>query len=503
MSCNPYTYAPRGRRGIGINQPQSGLNYPLVAPSADIQYLIADFYLAYDDLTQTRQHPLRIKWLYGIGCDDSAAPPWAPTPTHAADILITDAQDNAVFDTASLAGAVTFSTWCWGRRKNDAGCDDSYDYRVYEWLGAKAVCRLVVYQTWPPSAADIDADAVRNYAQHLAPENAVIDERAIYRTPKRVTSFILPALNNVKLTKTAVDFAAGYNIELLAGDTATSNLRNTQPVTINATPGAGLGKYTDCENPDIPIYRINGLTGPDILITAEKCLWLRTPTVVDNSGLSLTPVKINNHATQVIGSNCPACCTCDDYVELANYMNNTRDRYKTIGNAAKNVLLAHSDNITRWVDQRNCRLRTPIKVCMTPQLCPYIDVVAQYCNLCENCAEDVIIQMNFVAAGNSATIACGHTSVTTKTVKGGLYQLGGDWPTYTANLGKVDAGNSASVAFRLQFTNAVPTTVRLTATATTKNGDVLAGCSPGLDPASATVTKALYCTSDGKTVSVC
>lgn len=119
MSCDPI-YTPDGRRGIGVNQPQSGLDYPLIAPSADIQYLLADFYLAYEDTAQEFVHPLRVKWLYGVGCAPNTAPSWAPTPTHAADILIVDATNRTVFNSTTLGpdtGIARFASWCWGLKK--------------------------------------------------------------------------------------------------------------------------------------------------------------------------------------------------------------------------------------------------------------------------------------------------------------------------------------------------------------------------------------------------
>jgi hypothetical protein len=505
MSCD-LIYTPDGRRGIGVNQPQSGLDYPLIAPSTDIQYLLADFYLSYEDTAQEFTHPLRIKWLYGVGCIDNRPPPDTPTPTHAADILIVDANERTVFDSTVLGSDTSiarFASWCWGLKKGSAACLNNYAYRAYEWISNKAVCRLVVFQTWPPSAADTDSDSVREYPINLVPVNATLDERTVYRVPKRVTSFILPDHSNIKFTRTSADFLAGFNTQLTAGEEEERNLRKTRQITFNVEPGAGLGKYTDCADPDPPIYSINGLTGPDILITAEKCLWIRIPTAFNSPSTALIPERPNGKAKLIVGSNCPACCTCDDYVGLANYMNSTRDRYKKIGGDVTNVLLAHSDNIERWRDQRDCRIRTPIKACMTAQRCPFMDVIVQYCNLCEKCVEDVTLNLAFTAPGNSATIACGYTTVTNKDVKGGLYQLGGGWPNYTAKLGKVDAGNSASVTFRLEFENTAPTVVGLTATGATKTGPVLAGCAAGLDPASANVTKSLYCDSDGNTITVC
>jgi hypothetical protein len=509
MSCSPITYTPDGRHGIGVNQPQSGLDYPLVAPSADIRLLVADFHLAYEDLGSNFVHPLRIKWLYGVGCEASTKPSWAPSPAHAADIFIVDANDRVVFNSTDLTTRVTniinsvgpasvgFATWCWGKSKS-ATCDDSYAYRIYEWVRNDAVCRLVVYKTWSPASADADEDASRNYPTHLEPESAVIDERAVYKLPKRVTSFILPNLST-KIARTNVDFAAGLNTVITANAEVTRGFRKTTPVTFNAIPGAGLGKYVDCATDEPSITSLNGLGGPYILITGEQCLWLRTPTVFNSARASLIPAE----NAQVIGSDCPACCTCNDYVDLANYMNNTRDRYKDIGGDVSSTLQLHVDNISRWDAQRACRTATPIKACMTPQRCPIMDVVVQYCNMCTQCANDVVLEINFAdTATNIADPLCGYTTVTTANIKSGLFQLDGQWPMFTANLGNVDAGNSASVAFRLQFVTPTPTVVRLSATAVTAAGPVTTSCG-GVTPAVTNVNKSLYCDSSGNTTTLC
>jgi hypothetical protein len=508
MVCGSYEYTPNGRRGIGLNQPQSGLDYPLIAPSADIRYLIADFYLAYEDLAQQFVGPLRIKWLYGVGCETSTPPGWAPTPTHAADILIVDANNAVVFNSTALGSDPTyrqFSTWCWGLRKNSAACNAAYDYKIYEWVGNTHVCRIVVYQTWPETADDNDEDAKRNYATHIAPTSAVIDERAVYKMPKRVNSLILPnvGVGGVTITRDSADLVAGLNTDMLTSDQLTRGSRLTRQITLAAIPGAGAGKYIDCQESNPPIRSINGLTGPKILLGAKDCLWLRTPTSLTPSD-TLTPQKPGGVSTLQIGSNCPACCTCNDYVDLATYMNNTRDRYKLVGNDTNNVLLLHSDNIARWTDQRQCRLQEPIKVCMTAQRCPYLDVVAQYCNNCDTCAEDVVLKMDFTSTGGgTAEPVCGYTSVTAGQGTANLFQIGGTWPSMSASLGNVDAGNSVSVRFRLKFAQALPASVSIDVTGTTQDTPILAGCSGSAPVAVATTSRSLLCDELGSTANLC
>lgn len=504
MTCESYQYSPRGRQGIGVIQPQSGLDYPLINPSPDIEYLLADLYLAYDREHDAVRHPLHIKWLYGVGCATVPAPEDTPTPTHAADVLIVDAQNVVVFD--STTAGVAFTSWCWGLKKTEA-CPGTHDYKIYEWTTSTVVCRIVVYQTWPPSSAGDDETTTRQFATHITPESAVIDERAVYRVPRRLRSLVLPSYANnldVKLTNTAVDIGAGLNNTLVVSDPQLRGLRSTRQVTISAIPGEGLGKYVDCAETQPVIRNLNGLSGPSVLITAKDCLWAYLPTAYNPANNKLIPQWANNTATQQIGSNCPACCTCDDYVDIATYMNGTRDRYKTIGVDANNVLLMHSDNIARWENQRLCRLRKPLKTCLSAQRCPYLDIVAQYCNNCADCADNAVMRIEFATyPNNSAELVCGYTKITTARSTQDLYELDGSWPVFTADLGSVDVGNSATVSFRLVFANAKPTIVSATITATTDAGPVRLGCDNTSATASVTEAKALYCDDSGQTIALC
>lgn len=515
MACGEFAYTSNGRKGIGLNQPQSGLDYPLIAPSDDIRYLLADFYLAYEDLAQKFVSPLRIRWLYGVGCVPSSLPAGAPTPTHAADIVVVDAKNAVVFDSTAMGPDDThsrFSTWCWGLRKNSPNCGDTYDYKIYEWIGNYAVCRIVVYQTWPDSSNDSDADANRQYATHIAPSSAVIDERAVYKMPKRVNSFILPNVgqSGVAIRRAGVDFVAGLNTELVTADQTVRGNRISRQITLSAEPGSGTGKYIDCAEDEPPVRSVNGLTGAKILITAKDCLWLRTPTQ-HTTGNVLVPQKIAGASTLQLGSNCSACCTCNDYVDLALYMNGERDRYKAIGRKTHEVLLMHSDNIARWTDQRQCRLQEPIKVCMTAQRCPFIDVVAQYCNNCDVCADDVVLKMAFSASGTlagassgaSARPVCGYTSITAGQQTANLFQLGGGWPNFTADLGNVDAGNSVAVRFRLEFSPALPAAITAKITGTQQSKPILAGCSESAPVAEAQASRSLLCDDLGYTIALC
>lgn len=503
MTCPSFQLSGTGRRGIGVNQPQSGLDYPLVNPSEDARYLLADVYLAYDDpgtynaTITTSQHPLRIKWLYGVGCSASSAPAWAPAPTHAADIVIVDAQDNVVFDSTKLvpvngdSSYQAFSTRAWGA-----------DYTIYEWLGNNAVCRIVVYTTWP---AEFQISP-KNWPTHFVPTRATLDERTVVRMPKRLRTlkFVNHGVTLGTARRNNVVFAGGNNVTLSAAAGEDAGSRNITAVTFDTIPGSGTGRYNNCtELPSTSVYRINGVIPNkygDFLVSASDCLWIRQDTTISNGRATPVPNAL------AIGSNCPPCCDCADYVAAAKYMNTVQALYAGIGDRTHAVKLLHEGNISRWTEQRDCRLQKPLHVVLTPQYCPVMDVVLMYCNQCVPCAKQPAVSVTFSTfpAGATAEVMCGFTTLYAPGVPGREFSVGGEWPTFTAQFPPINLGNSAYVKFRLKFSpNTTAYAVTGTITGTIDGEPIRPACETTGPAASATDTQTLNCASDGSTTTNC
>lgn len=514
MSCEEPVITPGGRRGLGVSQPQSGLDFPLVNPSDDVRYLVADFYLAYDDpgfysSSALRQHPLRIKWLYGVGCEPSVKPVWAPAPVHEADILVVDANGATVFDSTQLAPGEgeeaefrRFLKRSWGD-----------DYDIYEWIGNRGVCRLVAYKTWPGDAdATFDIEP-KNWPTHLAPTRAVLDERAVYRMPKRLRSLkaeVAGVQLGATIRRRGAVLVADHNMEIAVGGTSGAPRQNTD-IVFSAEPGSGTGKYNNCpdlEDTTRPIYRINGASANqhgDFILTAEDCLFVRQGTNLNENG-TVSPVRSGGHATLTLGSDCGPCCDCPDYAFTATYMNNVALRYKEIGRRTHDIKLLHEQNIDRWVEQRECRLQRPLRVQMTAQNCPNIDVVAMYCNQCQQCAENVVLTVTFSTFPALATgsIVCGYTTLHAPGYPGVEYKMLGTWPVFTVALPPIDVGNSAYVKFRLRISpRTYPYAVTATITGVKNNEAIRVGCDNDGAAASATSTAALNCDASGGTLSKC
>jgi hypothetical protein len=398
MSCPEHLISQLGRQGVGVIQPQSGLDYPLVAPSEDIRYLIADFHLSLEN-DVSGLAPFYISNLYGVGCVENAPAEGFITPVHAADILVRGTGDEIVFD--SSAADTEFEPKDWGN-----------NYRLYNWKNEKGVCNLLVYTSW----ADTDGSQ-RFYDKYLTPQNGRLDARAVYVTPRRLLSIRVGTEENAERMAGKITFVNGYNTELTAADQTIENFLVNTNITVAAAAGSGKGKYSTCGDNTapitVPIKKINGVsaTAGDFLISATDCLYVRVPTSQTEND-----VEPNAHLLE-IGAVCAACCQCDDYVELARNVNQYRNQYAYIGARVTEVKNIHEQNIDKWVAKQECAHQNPLRVSMVAQKCPFVDVAIEVCNSCGDCLPIKEIEL-IIKQTNPRPLAV-NDAITLSVVEGG------------------------------------------------------------------------------------
>jgi hypothetical protein len=492
MSCPEHLISQLGRQGVGIIQPQSGLDYPLVAPSEDIRYLIADFHLSLEN-DVSGLAPFYISNLYGVGCVENEPAEGFITPVHAADILVRGTGDEIVFDSSDAD--TEFETKDW-----------SDNYRLYNWKNEKGVCNLLVYTSW----ADTDSSQ-RFYDKYLTPQNGTLDARAVYVLPLRLLSISVgTAAASSKMTG-KINFVNGYNTTITTAAPTIADFIVNTAVTIGAAAGSGKGKYSTCGDdpaPTIfPIKKINGIPAPtgDFLLAAADCLYARRPT--SKVGDDIVP---DNYLE--IGAVCDACCKCDDYVELAQQVNQYRNQYAYIGARVNEVKNIHEQNIQKWIDERACGLDNPLRVLLVAQRCPYMDVVLLVCNPCSDClyAKELKIELEPAEGVTShAEVVRGYTALFSATSNGRpvviTREILGRKTILTVPFATVKNGDAAYVRFRVKFSAKSEYAVTGTLSGTLiDNTPILTGCiTPDNQTerlaAQATATQALYCDNNGET----
>lgn len=528
--ANQTTDAAVAGFGIGVVQPQSGLDYPFVAPGvgayptaiADVENLFADFYLSYDDpgyyAGQAITNPLRIHWLYGFGADSAwskgAAPTPAvqiPPPTHAADLLVVDANDVVLFDSTT---ADYFDSRPWGEY-----------YTIYEWRKTtrpnEIVCRAVKYEKVH------DTIAIPGRPVEYCPRNAILDERTIEKIPKRVRAMRVQMGDCVTpWFKEKVSFVNGYNTTWETDGTQIgADLRRTTALTFAAQAGSGKGQYGLCaaevcpednptnvcppnQDPVIAICSpadgqeiksINGVT-PDasgnISLSANDCMWVRKPAAYTND----TPHDyvniggVQKRSVLAVGADCAPCCACDDYLEAAKYMVRLGDYYKMIGTRVGEIKAIHEENVNRWNQQRECRYKKPLELLLVAQPCPCIDVALIYCNHCDTCAEDVVLTVQFSVTPDSGSGVI-DTKYTRMVSDGRSNEItiSGGWPIFSVNFPTVNAGSSVYAQFRLCFCPKYPYALRGKLTGVKRDGPILAGCDASASVAETEATQIIDC----------
>lgn len=461
----PFVLTTRGREGIGVDQPQSSTDYPFVQPSEDIRYLLADAYLAYESpddynaAVSAYAVPFYIAWLYGLGEDASSPPGWAPTPVHDVDLVVKDADGVTVFDSTL---AESFTTTVWTERLT-----------IYEWITSNAVCRIVVHTAWPTYGAP----EPRSYAEHIVPDNAVLDPRVLYRMPKRVRSLAAVLDSMAGDIELIADYNMRFQVEPITGNRIGSRVR------VSAPAGAGTGIFPGCTEPDPLLRTINNVqpsSAGDFLIKATDCYYLRQPvTVTSTDPREVRPtVDLDPTAAHLeLGIACKACCDCSDYVDVAKYMNRWRDRYVDLGAVLSGVRDLHHLNIERWDDYRTCRLNQPLQLVMRAQACPFVDVAVQFVNQTATCLKNITLIIRFrtdpeiapssectetsctgtipaLPAGNdSVEVVPAYTTIsdTINPYKMERYTLAGGWSEYRAYWDAINPYQRALLRFRLKL----------------------------------------------------
>ena len=530
--------------GIGVVQPQSGLDYPFVSPGLnanptyllDVRELFADFYLSYDDpgyywAENRAVNPLRIYWLYGFGNGSAFSlgqNPLANVPipanVHAKDLIVIDSQNKVIFDSTQ---ADYYDEFVWGEH-----------YKIIEWRRnekpdatgkqQRSVCRAVQFLHLHTNTE------IPERPVSFCPRNALLDERTIEKIPKRVLSMRVQTGNCVSpWFHEKVTFVNGHNTELTIGEAAallpgiptSPTLRKSTNVGLRVVAGAGRGQFGLCatgvcedDTPtgvcapgeDIEIKICSEVEGEKIVtlngvapnkqgnvnLSATDCLFVRKPaTYVNNTPRNTYTVNGEEiRPVMHIGGDCGPCCACEDYVETAKYLTTVSERYQEVGDRAAGVQDLHKQNIQRWNDQRDCRLSRPLRLILVPQPCPCMDVVAMYCNQCDDCASNVRLTVSFTSSpgGASGTIDPKYTQIV-----GADYSVpgtvNGGWPVFSADFPTVKAGASVYVKFRLCFCPAYPYAIQGSLTGIKNGGPILAGCDSTKPAAVATASQLIDC----------
>lgn len=407
-----------------VNQaPGGGTDYPFypaAAPPA-LGGVVLDAYVAYAD------RGLRLPFSLVVS---GAGPDY--------DVTVLDAGGDAVV-AGNTAAAVTSA---WG------------DRAVHQWVVNGVVLRVVV-------AA-------------LAAGSGVLDPRTCDLLPLRVTSF---RVGDVALAGDLV-VAAGYNVTAAGGPPEagrTPGGRYASVVSLDAVPGAGLGRVAGCPD-EYPVLRRFNRVGPDcagnLTVDADDCFRVQVP--ADVTGPPDGPrTATATPATLRLTSDCDPCCACEDYVNTYKGLKRVWDEWAAAAAAAEAVRDTHGYNKARWVAAAECRAANPAALVATQGYACRSFFGGSYCNGTTCCVGPVELRFTFERFLHGAPVAWAGGSVVEATISGS--QTGGREEPYSpAVAGPVvrfffdyaDPGAACVAKFRFCATGCVEgETIRVTLTA--------------------------------------
>lgn len=396
------TANPRGRQPIGVEQPPgSGTNYPFVQPSSDIQYLLGDLFVSFDDLADEFEFPLKVVWMYGFGANAVAPPAGRPAPTHSQDIIVADVNDVVVFDSTT---AGTFTTDAWDSR-----------LLILEWTTNNKILRCVQHTAW--TQADIDAGLDKTYDDYIEPISGVLQADTWFKMPKRVTSLTV-GLSSVETTD-VVTFNEGYNIRLSSEVQEFTNLisnftnvkpltpgrRVSRPVLVSAEAGAGLGVFPGCGEQELEIKTVNRISGNtyrNFTYDSEGCIRSQRPVGLVSSdprefAYASTVLSPTQAAAAIETLNdCQNCCDCTYFAQTYQGIKRQWFLYKEVAGAAEETRDLFQLNIDRWEVQKAIRESDTVRVNMSMDGNCKVNWGLAHCNASRCCIYNVNATITFL-----------------------------------------------------------------------------------------------------------
>ena len=437
-----------GREQIAVDQPEGGINYPFLLPSDHLGELLGDLYLAFHD--QDFVPPFSLQRLKNF----------QPSAAQRYELRIVDAEGTLVFDTENSDPAL-FQQYVWTTGKKILEYGDS----------AGQILRVVVFTAWDSE------DTPLTWAATVTPTDGRLDSRALDPIPPQVLQLVVRQPNGDEVELPVgrnVIFQGGYNTELVAAErTNTDGGVYGYTLTLDATPGGGLGQYPGCsENlflqtinqvePDSQgnlriEYAGSQIANPD----NQSCYRIERPletVLTADTDTEFQQVTVEP-STLKIYNNCSPCCTCDDFVRVYEAIRRLYNRYKQLGIRAEAARDQYALNKDRWLANRTCREKTLLRASLLPLGRCRLGIAAGICNNQDTSILGTRLKLDFTASDVTGCVRCdtvfryGNTDpvLPIPSSRAQSYQLTGTWPIFYAEHDCISQGELGYIVGQLQF----------------------------------------------------
>lgn len=407
---------PRAGDPLGPDYDDRG--YPFVNPSADVRDLIVDVALTISATDYAP--PLRLGWVGGLDSrigwnsllpvkpppDPATEPPLASlaaipdfVATHAADVVVYDADDHIVFDSTT---AEDYSSGEYGPYLHS-----------HRWRTADGVMRLTQRVRFPTR------DAVFRVPSTIKPRNAILVERVSAIASRRLAGISIPS-GSVVGGSGLIETIGGWNVALSGAPAPAGPILPTATLTVSAEPGSGMGR-PPAETPAVQPIRdlAGGLAGGggDLRARGDGCVHVGPEVAIVDGEALLTPgvLRVEGH--------CKPCCRCEEFAAAALALVRLWNQLQSAAASSEASRDQLAAGIARW-----SQLLEPTQGMVVFESFDavlhsgrYLDVVVQACYSGSTCVNGFNIAFTAAVLGpppGAVVVAVDESSVTMTTVCG-------------------------------------------------------------------------------------
>lgn len=319
-------------------------DYPFVRPSPDVRGRFADLHLVHSEAWA--RLPLRVVHIASLD-QPVASSSWQPsadvdassswTPAQGGAIAIVDADDYVVFNGEAVG--IRYTRRPWGG-----------EAVLHRWVGVDAACMLFERRPLAPEMPPTPAE--------LWPTSAVIDPRCVDLAPRQLRQ--IEVAGRTVGPGGSLRLEMGHNTTVTARP-ATTGLRQTTEVAIEAERGFGLGLYPGCEHQDAVRSLAGATPGPtgDVQLVGDDC----------------HQVGFDDDGSLVVANQCGPCCRCSEFDDVQMRILALHARLKTHWGRAKSIV-GLLDSASGAMGRYFAETYNPVQLNLVPHDGHYVTVQA-------------------------------------------------------------------------------------------------------------------------------
>lgn len=338
-----------GRLGVD-GFPYNGRSYPFFRDTVAARFL-EDIHISWQRSPLPEVH---LKTAVGVGT--LAYDGEFERGPHEIAFTFSDAQGEEVLRTHGMTH--TSRVWC-------------DNVKVHQWVSDEAVIQATVRHNGP----------LYDFYEF---DQLALDPRALDFRPVHLRDVVVNyngSNQSVIRENGNIRVATGYNVEFDTSSFRSDRGEKISQLKINASPGAGLGKFPGCDA-NVGITQLGGVSPTpegDLLLSGTDCLSVRPAVNFTNVSALVLDGKFH------VRDGCEAPCDCGDFASVANYAIGIWNQYRVLASRISDIRDDYHELRNQILNWKSCVERNPMRLHTWRAPPCGLGVGAGICNVSDEC----------------------------------------------------------------------------------------------------------------------